>query len=386
MTTTAVLAFTAAGLALDAPESPSPQPESKPIEIAICLDTSGSMNGLIDAAKQKLWAIVNDLALAEPTPQLRVALLTFGNDRHEASDGWVKVDTPFTEDLDLVSQRLFALTTDGGTELVARVLHEAGELEWHPSTDALKLVVVAGNESAEQDEELQLKAVCKELIGHGIMVNSIFCGPETDAITSAWKDVARFADGQFASIDQDNGTVVIETPFDAPLAELSASLNTTYIPYGASGARALENQRVQDANAASLNVAAAAERCTTKGSALYSCGSWDLVDASASPDFDLLAIKSEDLPENMREMSDAERQSHVESMRKRRADIQSQVEQITRQRQAFVDAELKQRSLDGSQGFDTAFRTALRAQAAAKGFTFASTAAAEPADDGKTGS
>ena len=85
------------------------------------------MDGLIDSAKQKLWAVVNDLALAEPSPRLEVALLTFGNDGHNAaSPGWVHVQTPFTDDLDVVSERLFALRTNGGTEYVGRVLSRAG--------------------------------------------------------------------------------------------------------------------------------------------------------------------------------------------------------------------------------------------------------------------
>ena len=129
-------------LAADAPDPAEP----RMVELAICLDTSGSMDGLIGAAKQKLWAIVNDLALAEPTPALEVALLTFGNDGHDAEAGWVAVQTPFTSDLDLVSQRLFELTTNGGSEYVGRVLQAAHGLTWSPSDDTLKLVIVAGNE------------------------------------------------------------------------------------------------------------------------------------------------------------------------------------------------------------------------------------------------
>ena len=90
------------------------------------------MQGLIDAARAKLWAVVNDLALARPQPRLRVALLTYGNDGHQAENGWVRLDVPFTTDLDLVSQNLFALTTNGGTELVGRVIQRANRdgREW----------------------------------------------------------------------------------------------------------------------------------------------------------------------------------------------------------------------------------------------------------------
>ena len=242
----------------EAPEEPVAVAEPRGVELAILLDTSGSMSGLIEAAKQKLWAMVNDLALAEPTPQLRVALLTFGNDGHNPEDGWVKVQTPFTDDLDLVSQRLFDQTTNGGTEYVGRVLQSAGQLEWDPSDRTLKLIILAGNESADQDQEAPFRDMCRKLIGNGIIINAIYCGSAADNIAPAWREVARLADGQFASIDQNQGTIVVETPFDEQLGALSTALNATYLPFGAGGAAGLANQSAQDANAAGLNSAAAA--------------------------------------------------------------------------------------------------------------------------------
>jgi len=120
----------------------APAPVTRPVDLAICLDTSGSMDGLIDAARRNLWAIVNDLALADPAPRLRVALLTFGNDGHEAERGWVAIDSGFTDDLDKISQQLFALKTNGGTEFVGRVLKTAvEELQWSADPQALRLIV-----------------------------------------------------------------------------------------------------------------------------------------------------------------------------------------------------------------------------------------------------
>lgn len=197
---------------------PVPEPQPQAIDLTLCLDTSGSMSGLINAARQKLWAIVNDLAEAEPTPKLRVALLTFGNNGHEPENGWVRVDSGFTDDLDLISQKLFALSTNGGSEYVGRVLQHAAQLDWTASDDALKLIVVAGNESADQDREAPFREMCRSLITRGIMINSVFCGPVTDHVAPEWMEVAKLADGQFASIDQDNGTIVVQTPYDQELA------------------------------------------------------------------------------------------------------------------------------------------------------------------------
>ena len=317
MTTHTLLALAAlASLTTSLPDTGSlaQRAEPKPVDLAICLDTSGSMEGLINAARQNIWAIVNDLALAEPTPKLRIALLTFGNDGHSPQDGWVAVQTPLTDDLDLVSQKLFALTTNGGEEYVGRVLQKSLQaLDWTPSNDALKLIVVAGNEAANQDPDVDFRAVCRDAISRDIMVNSIYCGNPGDQLAPVWREVAMLADGKFAAIDKDNGTVVIETPFDEQLAALSASLNETYLPFGAQGGRGAWNQLQQDENAGKLNKAAAAQRAATKSSSNYHCG-WDLVDACKAGDVDLAAVKPEELPEVMRDMAPEERVAHVEKM------------------------------------------------------------------------
>jgi hypothetical protein len=353
--------------------------EPRAVDLAICLDTSGSMTGLINAARQKLWAIVNELALAEPTPKLRVALLTFGNDGHDPEDGWVRIDSGLTDDLDLISQKLFALRTNGGTEYVGRVLHYTEQLDWHPSDDALKLIVVAGNESADQDQQVPFRSTCKTLITRGIMINSIYCGPATDGIAPGWQEVARLADGQFACIDQDHGTIVVESPFDEQLAALSAAINETYVPFGAGGREGVANQAAQDANAASLNSAAEASRARTKGQALYHCA-WDLVDACAAGQVKLEDVAQGDLPERMQMMTAEQRAAYVDEMGRRRAEIKQQIETVSKQREAFVQQEMQRQALDGSKGLDDVIRRAVREQAQQKGLNFPDEQAPESAD------
>ena len=395
----------AAGAAvLACPPESDPQPaqtillsamseESKPpqaalvgaaVDLAICLDTSGSMDGLIESAKVKLWEIVNDLAMAKPTPKLRVALLTYGNDGHNAENGWVSIDAPLTDDLDSISQKLFALRTNGGTELVGRVVRAANEqLDWNASPDTLKLIVVAGNESADQDRQFLYKDVCRATIARGVMVNSIYCGNPADDIAPAWRDVATLADGHFAAIDHSSGVIVISTPFDDELAKLSADINTTYIPYGAQGETASRNQQEQDLNAASVNTAVAAQRCVTKGGSMYwNCG-WDLVDACKQTEFKLEDVKAEELPEAMRSMTMEQRREHVNQMGAKRAQIQTSIADLSVKRQQFVDAEMKKSVEAGAaESFDSAIRKAIREQAQAKGFTFEQPKTAAKPDDG----
>lgn len=339
------------------------------IELAICLDASSSMDGLIDAAKQKLWGIVNDLALADPAPELRVALFTYGNDNYSPESSWVREETPFTGDLDLVSQRLFAITTDGGTEYVGRVLQRAGQLQWHAPGDALRLIVVAGNESADQDTEVRSREMCRDLITRGIIVNSIYCGAPEDSDAVGWRDVATLADGKFATIDKDNGTVAISTPFDDSLGVLSAALNKTYIPFGASGAVGAANQEAQDANAASMNPATAASRAQAKSSALYQC-MWDLVDACKKGEVKLADVKTADLPEPMQALSAPERQAYLDKMSAQRGAVQNEIDDLSAKRDAFVIEEKKRQAIDDSQGLDNAMRKAILEQAEKRGIQF----------------
>ncbi|MFY9341972.1 MAG: cytochrome P460 family protein [Planctomycetota bacterium] len=360
---------------LSPPSSPPPAPGavaaktgSRAVDLAICLDISGSMDGLINAARQNLWAVVNDLARLQPTPTLRVALLTFGCTTHDAEKGWVKVETGFTTDLDLVSQKLFALTTNGGDEYVARVMQAAlGELQWTPDSQALKLLFVAGNESAQQDKAVDLLAICKAAIGQGIVVNSIYCGNPADELAPAWREIAKSADGKFAAIDKDNAVVIV-TPFDEQLTALSAAMNPTFVPYGAQRAYWVGNQAAQDSNAASLNPAAAAQRGQTKACDLYCNSHWDLVDACADPKFKLEDVKKDDLPEALRALSIADLRAHIATQKQKRGEVQAQIMALGKQRDAFVLAEQTKRAVSGDKLFEQAVLESVREQAAARGF------------------
>lgn len=367
------------------------QSRTQPIDLAICLDTSNSMDGLIDSAKQKLWAIVNDLATARPRPKLRVALYQYGNDTLASDKGWIQQVSPLTDDLDGIYEKLFKLRTQGGTEYVARVTKAAAEeLDWSNEKNALKMIVVAGNEPATQDPNNKLEDTCKAIVSKGIIINTIFCGSEQEGRSTGWADAARWADGQYAAIDQNTGTIAIATPMDQKLSDLSGELNKTYIAFGADGGagglkaaeQARQNQAAQDTNAASAGKPAAAQRAAAKSSAIYDNSKWDLVDAK-NKDKEVLEKVSEDaLPENMKKMNAEERKAYVEQQGQKRQEIQKQIKDLSAQREAYVKAEMEKKGLDESKGFDAALRKMIRQQAQAKGFEFDQPTTA-PASEGK---
>ena len=102
------------------PAMVAPPMGDKPlVQMAILLDTSGSMSGLIDQARTELWSIVNEFVFAEQNgrkPQVQVALYEYGNNGLSVETGWIRQIVPLTTDLDKVSQELFALKTNGGDE------------------------------------------------------------------------------------------------------------------------------------------------------------------------------------------------------------------------------------------------------------------------------
>ncbi len=373
-----LLTSTAAYAQAPASATPAAIPVARPVvDLAICLDISGSMDGLIDSAKARLWSIVNDLATAKPVPQVRVALLTYGCDAYESSTGWVVVDADLTEDLDLISQKLFALKTNGGTEFVGRVVDKAAKsLAWSTDPNSLRVIVVAGNEGADQDIEVTYQNASKASIERGIIVNSIFCGAPTDPIATAWGEVARLADGQFLCIDQGMGAVVAETPFDKQLTELSSTINTTYLACGERGQAAWANQTAQDENARGLSGGVAAQRAASKSSAIYDNRTWDIVDGCAAGAMKLEDIKDADLPEEMRGKTLEQKKAIVEAKQVERTRIQKEIQTLQAQRDAFIAEAARKNAATQGVALDDALKQAIRSQAIKKGMQFAPSAPA----------
>lgn len=350
----------------EAPAAPAAQ---RTVDLAICLDTSGSMQGLINQARARIWAIVNDLALAKPTPRLRVALIAYGGAAYDSNAGWVQVQTKFTEDLDLVSQKLFALNAKGSTEYVGRALQTALSFQWQTDPDALKLIVVAGNESADQDKEVPYRVMCRKSIERSIMVNAIYCGPEGDQIAPGWRDIARLSDGQFASIDQNRAAATVASPFDDRLSALSASLNTTYVWYGNEGKKSRAKQEEADHDARDMGDSVAAQRAVAKNSKLY-YNRWCLVDATRRGTIKVEDLKPEDLPKELKGKSTEEIIRYLDAKFEERTKIQKQIAELQKQRQEWIAKEQAKQGDEQEETIEAAVKRAIRAQAAKKGYKF----------------
>ncbi len=357
------------------------------VQIAILLDTSGSMEGLIEQAKTELWSIVNEFIFAKRNgmePIVQVSLYEYGKSSLDRKDGFIRQIVPLTTDLDKISEELFALKTNGGEEYCGWVIQEATKsLRWSDSFNDLKVIFIAGNEPFTQGSVDYNKA-CKEAIAKGIMVNTIHCGTESEGINGHWKDGAVLADGKFLNIDHNRQLArnTITAPQDKELAELNLKLNGTYIAFGSQGQEGLQRQMAQDLNASSSSRGAAAGRAVAKSSFNYRNGSWDLVDALKDKKVELESIKKEDLPENMQSMTVEERKAYADSKAIERVNIQKRIQELNAQRELYVKAETEklvagQNAMMGSMGgmggrgsLGTAVTSTVRQQAMQKNFSF----------------
>lgn len=369
LATAVLLAAATAGRAA----APDTVQAGKTIDVVICLDTSNSMDGLIESAKAKLWTIVNDLAKIQPTPTLRVALYHYGNDNLDPKTGWVSKEIDLTMDLDEVYKKLTALKTRGGTEFVARVCRDAlNDLKWSNDKDALRMIFVCGNEPADQDKDVNLESVAEIAKKKGVFVNAIYCGPANHPETTRWKDFATMAGGKYSNIDQDKtkSQVAIKTPYDAELLKFNEKLNSTYVVYGGKdGESKKENQSAQDSNAARAAPGAAFDRLATKNTKLYRCDSWDLVDRMKNdPTFDIKSIKEEELCEELRKIKPEERAAYVKKKAAERDEMRKQIDELNAKRGKFIQEEMKKQPKSaGDKAFDEAMKSAIRDLAGQKG-------------------
>lgn len=347
---------------------------SSKIKLALLLDTSNSMDGLIDQAKSQLWNIVNELSKAKSQgkiPDLEIALYQYGNDGLSSGKGFIQQEVPFTADLDMVSEKLFGLTTNGGSEFCGQVMHTSlSDLRWGDDHADYKAIFIAGNESFSQGDTKPERAfdLAKD---KDVFVNTIFCGRQEQGIAAGWNAGLQSALGAFMNIDSDQKTVYIETPYDQEIANLNAKLNDTYVWYGDDGERAFTNMNTQDSNAEVFGKSNLVNRALTKNGDFYQNRnySWDLVDKLAQePGFNIKSIKSSQLPEFMQKMTPAEKTQYVMKKKREREEITEKIGTLGIHRAEHIATEKAKLGEDAS--LEKAMLTTVLGQARSKGFAF----------------
>ena len=345
-------------------------PKQPVVKVAILLDTSNSMDGLITQAKNQLWKIVNELSKAElngRTPRLEVALYEYGNDGLPVTKNYVRRVLPFTTDLDRLSEELFRLKTNGGEEYCGAVISDSlKNLDWSGSANDMRAIFIAGNEGFDQGG-VSYKEACAGARQRGILVNTVFCGNRSEGSNTHWADGAQLAGGRFLVIDQDQRVADVTTPYDKELSELGGQINKTYVQYGPQGGSGAARQESMDKAAASAAPGVAAERAVSKATTNYSNSNWDLVDARKEGGSTGRISKAQ-LPAEMQAMSEKERDAYLDKKRVEREKLQRRIQQLSKKRDEFL---AKNQKAQGKDSLDSAMLKTIRVQAETKGYKFA---------------
>lgn len=343
------------------------------LEMVFVLDTTGSMSGLLEGAKQRIWGIVNDVMKSQTHPAVRIGLVAY----RDLGDQYVTKVLPITDDLDQVYAELMSYTAGGGgdtPENVRRALADGvRRVNWtRPSGYYAQIIFLVGDAPPHDDyaNEPSTAEIVAEAVRRGMIVNAIQCGVDQET-TKAWQTIARRGEGQYFAIAQDGGVQAVTTPYDNELSELGRHLGGTFVAYGggAAGAASRDEAKARQAStettiASSAPVMAAAERAVNKAlnKAAYA---GDLMQSLENGTQKLDEVRREDLPEDLQQLPEDARRQQIEKKLAERRALREQILSLSKQRDEFLAAERKKQT--GNQvGFDAAVANALKQQLASK--------------------
>ncbi len=366
-----VLALLAAPLfALDKTEKPEPKPTRPQMEVCFVLDTTGSMSGLIEGAKQKIWSIANEMISAKPTPELRLGIIGY----RDRGDQYVVKSFDLTNDIDAVYASLRGFSAGGGgdaPESVNEALNEAvTKMSWSTDRSVLKIIFLVGDAPPHMDYANSPKypEICQAAMKKDLIINTVQCGTMGET-TPIWKEIAKLGEGSYAAIAQEGGMLAITTPMDTELAELNRKVGRTLVAYGGERVRreVLAKQTASEAAPASVT----ADRLWFNARSGKSVqGEGELLDSFAEGKMKIGDVKKDQLPADWEKLDDAELRAAIEKKQQERTELQARILQLNRDRDAYITAERKKQVSVKADSFDEQVAAAIRAQAARKGITY----------------
>lgn len=347
--------------------------KSPKIQLAILLDTSSSMNGLLDQTRNQLWQVVNEFSKAEQNgvkPKLEVAVYEYGNSRLSASSGFIRQVSNLTGELDAVSEALFSLTTNGGNEYCGYAIRTAVmNLPWSSSEGDIKAIFIAGNEPFTQGPVAYTHAIALAK-QKGITINTIHAGNIQQGANSGWKDGALLAGGEYMSIDHNFKVAHLNAPQDREIAILNQKLNKTYVPFGSKGSEKSRRQLSQDKKSEDISSALLAKRAEAKASSLYDNSSWDLVDAISTGKVDLDKVEEKELSTNLRKMPKSKRKDFLQSKMDERLELKKKISKLSVERNRYVKEKRQKTNAPSPATMNEAVTSAIQKQGAVKNYIF----------------
>ncbi|WP_375743331.1 VWA domain-containing protein [Corallococcus interemptor] len=361
------------------PQDPQVQAQgARPeIEVAFVLDTTGSMGGLLEGAKQKIFSIASRIAKGKPTPHLKVALVAY----RDQGDAYVTKRFDLSDDMDSMFAELRKLDANGGgdtPEHVGRGLGEAVSLlKWSQDREVMKVIFLVGDAPpAQREAAWDFKMWSKRAKERHIVVNTVRCGADASTEES-WRYVAKLTDGTFDSIDASGGMVAVATPYDAELSRVNAELASKTLYGGRAEARAMNVARAEATKG--MAAEAVADRISYMkesrgaGKSAASAGAVSSAPAAIAGGVDLLeqpaaleTLKDDELPQELKGLKKEARTAKVKQLAAERKVLEEKVAKLAAER----DQWLAKNAPAKEDAFDANVMKSVKKQAASFGVTY----------------
>ncbi|MBK5964182.1 hypothetical protein CCR95_08810 [Thiocystis minor] len=345
------------------------------IEAVFVLDTTGSMGGLIQAAKDKIWSIASTMAAAQPAPEIRMGLVAY----RDRGDDYVTRVVGLSSDLDAVQAELMQFQAQGGgdgPESVNQALDEAlHRIAWSQDARTYRVIFLVGDAPAHLDypNDVPYPQTLAKAKARGIRVNAIQCGNLSDTSTE-WRQIAQLGDGGFFQVDQAGSAVAIATPYDDTLAKLAADLDDTRLYYGKPVERAEKREKLAAAkeSQAAASPAALARRAgfvTSKSGGASLLGEKELVEEVASGRVDLATLPADELPESLADLDLETQRDRVSKSAAKREELRHRIQDLSAQRADYLKKTLEAEG-GAEDSLDHKIFNAVRQQAAGVGLSY----------------
>ncbi len=378
----ALLVVTAGGIGLypawqnagAIPTNPAPAGEHR-IEVVFILDTTSSMSGLIQAAKDKIWSIANSMASAQQNPDIRMGLVAF----RDRGDAYVTQVFDLSSDLDAMYAQLMDFRAEGGgdaPESVNQALHDAiHQIGWSQDDSVYKVAFLVGDAPPHMDyqDDIKYPLTLAMAADKGIVVNTIQSGRH-QLTRPAWQKIAALGKGEYFQVEDSGNAIAIATPFDAELSSLSAELEDTRLYFGDAEMKKEQAAKLDAGKKLreELSEEALARRATFNASASGRknfLGQSELVDAITSGRVDLDDIEPEELPTSLQALEPVQQMNVITEKARKRKDLQQRIRELSESRDRYLEAEVEAAG-GAADSLDEKIYRAVRDQAASVGLTY----------------
>ena len=345
-----------------------------PVDIVICMDLSGSTNGLIENLRERIWDIANEVNKYTPAANLRIGVVAYSRPSYGKENYYVKVIADLTNDFDFIENELFAIKTitEQGDQYVGQAINTCVKnLNWSKENEALKILFMVGNGTVNRGGNEYILA-CEKAVAKGIIINAVFCKMYTNLNEiMQWREIAQLGKGEYYENNINKKTFAIPTIYDTDyLRELNFLFNKTYIYYGAKGKERFKIQEDLDNKTKAINEMVFQSRLITKISKYYQENNytWDLVDLANRQKIDYSTIDRTLLTDSLQQMNDEQLKKFVDSKWSERRQVMGTIKILSTKRMEYIKDKREELRINEGSTLSGVVIEALSKLAPARGF------------------